>query len=93
MRSVVRIIKQLLIILKRKNKYFFDKLDTFYTPNDKVLVKGGRKWALNRIKNLNKFKNYDECRNFLTYQTTLLSASINFNVISIRELYYKLLKC
>ena len=76
---------------KLKNKYFFEEIDTLYTSNDKVLVKGGRKWALNRIKNLNKFKNYDECRNFLTYQTTLLSASINFNVISIRELYYKLL--
>lgn len=73
------------------NKYYFDKLDTLYKSNDNVLVQGGREWALNRIKNLNLFKSYDECRNFLTYQTTLLSASINFNVISIRELYYKLL--
>ena len=28
----------------------------------------------------------------MTYETTLLSASINFNVVSIREIYHKIKK-
>ena len=39
------------------------------------------------MKNISKFRDYDEKRNLLTYETTQLSASINFNVMSIREIY------
>ncbi len=76
----------------KKSKYYFKDYTKLYTPNDNVLVDGGRKWAINRIKNLKKFNNYSECRDQMTYETTLLSASINFNVLSIREIYEKVKK-
>ena len=49
-------------------------------------------WALNRLKNIKKFNQYNTKRDFLSYETTMLSASINFNVVSIREIYYILKK-
>ncbi|VVU94411.1 FAD binding domain of DNA photolyase [seawater metagenome] len=76
----------------KKSKYAYKDYNKLYTQNDNVLVEGGRKWALNRIKNLKKFNNYSECRDQMTYETTLLSASINFNVLSIREIYEKVKK-
>ena len=75
-----------------KNKYYFNDLDKLYNKNDNVLVKGGRTWAKKRISNLERYKVYDKCRDFMTYETTLLSASINFNVLSIREIYEIIVK-
>lgn len=76
----------------KKIKSYFKDLDSLYKKNNNLLVKGGRKWALKRIKEIKNYNNYDKCRDFLGYETTLLSASINFNVISIRELYYLIKK-
>ena len=72
----------------KKNKYYFNELNSLYNENKSILVKGGRDWALNRLKQLKNFTKYDKCRDFMTYETTLLSASINFNVVSIREIYH-----
>jgi len=60
----------------------------FYKKNQKASVRGGRKNALKILKQINNFKNYDKKRNFLTYQTTLLSAYIKFGCVSIREVFY-----
>ena len=76
----------------KKNKYYFTDLNKLYEHNDNLLIQGGRAWALNRLKKLNNFTKYDKCRDFMTYETTLLSASINFNVVSIREIYHKVKK-
>lgn len=76
----------------KKLKYSFNDLDNLYEPNDNVLVRGGRQWAKNRLKKIKNYNQYDKCRNFMTYETTLLSASINFNVVSIREIYNKIKK-
>jgi len=76
----------------KKNKYYFTDLNKLYEYNDNLLIQGGRAWALNRLKKLNNFTKYDKCRDFMTYETTLLSASINFNVVSIREIYHKVKK-
>ena len=73
-------------------QFYFKNLDSFYIKNDNVLVKGGRTWALNRLKNIKKFNQYNTKRDFLSYETTMLSASINFNVVSIREIYYNFKK-
>jgi len=77
---------------KLKNKFYFDKLDTLYKKNENVLVLGGRTWAKKRIRSLERYKVYNKCRDFMNYETTLLSASINFNVLSIREIYDKFVK-
>jgi len=64
----------------------------FYTENKNVSVRGGRTNALKIIKNLKKFKQYDKNRNYLFYQTTLLSAYIKFGSVSIREVYSAITK-
>lgn len=71
----------------KKNKYSFDKLDSLYESNKNLNVAGGRKAALKILKNLKEFDKYAENRDQLSYQTTMLSAYINFNVVSIRVIY------
>ena len=71
-------------------KYAFDDLNSLYTVNKNLNVHGGRTLALKILKNINKFNKYEENRDMLSYKTTMLSAYINFNVISIREIYTKI---
>lgn len=71
-----------------KNKYYFNDLDSLYEHNKDINVNGGRNNAIKIIKNIGKFNEYDKKRNFMTYKTTFLSAYINFNVVSIREVYH-----
>jgi deoxyribodipyrimidine photo-lyase len=53
---------------------------------------GGRKHALKILKNIKKFSNYNSCRDFPSYQTTLLSAHIKFGNVSVREILTYFLK-
>jgi deoxyribodipyrimidine photo-lyase len=49
---------------------------------------GGRQEALNKLNNLIVTqKHYDKCRDYLTYNTTNLSAYIKFGCVSIREIW------
>ena len=75
----------------------FSTLDTLkmsFRPNDRLAVHGGRKEALRRLKLVNTLKDYGVKRDFpgLDRSTTLLSASIKFGCISIREVYWKAVK-
>ena len=72
------------------SKYLIDtsKLKDFFTKNPNLHVKPGRKEALKILNNIDKFKKYNECRNFLDYKTTSLSAYINLGLLSIRECYW-----
>lgn len=65
----------------------FDIKDLPYTYNHNVIIKGGRTNALDILKNLKNFKNYDKVRNNLITPTTHLSAYIKYGCISIREVY------
>jgi len=82
----------------QKNKYtnyktekfdnlFTDNLNKFYKNNPNILssMKGGRTQALQILTSINQFKKYNDNRNFLSYNTTNLSAALNFGCISIRE--------
>jgi len=71
-------------------KYSFDNLDSLYEINPDINVHGGRSLALKILKNLKKFGNYIKCRDMLNYKTTMLSAYINLNLVSIREVYYSI---
>ena len=62
-------------------------ISKYYIKNQNKHVKAGRKQALAILKNVKKFNEYDDCRNFLTYKTTHLSPYINLGNISIREVY------
>jgi len=73
-------------------KYYFTDLDSLYNFNQDINVKGGRKNALKILKSIKNFNDYDKKRNCMNYNTTFLSAYINFNVVSIREIYHKINK-
>tara|TARA_B110000908_G_scaffold170571_2_gene230556 strand:+ start:1931 stop:3349 length:1419 start_codon:yes stop_codon:yes gene_type:complete len=78
--------------LKEISYYFNIKnLDTLYTYNSKINVTGGRNNGLKILKNLKKWDHYNNKRNCMDYKTTFLSAYLHFNVVSIRETYYKIL--
>ena len=61
-------------------------------PDYEPLEIGGRKYALGTLKNLKEFKQYNIKRDILDYETTHLSAYLNFGCISEREFYEKLVK-
>jgi len=75
-----------------KIKYYFDNLDSLYSINKNINVNGGRYEALKILKHLKQFNKYVELRDQLSYKTTMLSAYINLNVVSIREVYYRIVK-
>lgn len=62
-------------------------LNEFYEQNINIAQHGGRNEALNKLKLLDKFNNYNDMRDRLDYNTTNISAVLNFGCISIREAY------
>ena len=77
-----------------KNKYSIDieNLKKYYKKNDNLHVKSGRKQAIKILKSLKKFKTYNDNRNQLNYETTHLSSYINLGLVSIREVYFSIIK-
>lgn len=69
-------------------KYF----NNFYEEENNLNVKSGRKEGLKKLNLVKEQKQYNKMRNFLTYETTNLSAYINLGLLSIREVYYKILE-
>lgn len=64
-----------------------------YKENPNILVHGGRDNALIRFnKSLKDQTKYDKMRDYLTYNTTFLSAYIKFGCLSIREIYHSFVK-
>nr|QDY52295.1 FAD binding domain of DNA photolyase [Mimiviridae sp. ChoanoV1] len=61
-----------------------------YNINTDKLVKGGRDNGLKQLAKIKKQKKYNDDRNSLSIQTSLLSAYIKFGNISIREVYWKI---
>ena len=78
----------------RPSSKLFSTLDTLknsFMPNNTLAVRGGRKEALKRLKLVDMLREYGVKRDFpgLEKSTTLLSASIKFGCVSIREVYWK----
>ena len=71
------------------NKYYINdsEIDKFYEYNEFANISGGRSNALQILKNVDKFKDYNKNRDYLTYNTTYLSAHNHFGTVSIREVY------
>lgn len=67
-------------------------LDVFYKTNNFIAVHGGRENAIKILKNLKKFKKYKSERDYPAIGTTMLSAYLKFNVVSVREVYYSITK-
>jgi deoxyribodipyrimidine photo-lyase len=65
-------------------------IKTFTIINKNIKVHGGRIEALKLLKIAKEMQNkYNKTRNDLIIETSLLSASIKFGCISIREVYYE----
>ena len=73
-------------------KKTIDTLKKYFTQNNEVIVRGGRKQGLLKLKGLSKFKDYAKIRNLPMYNTTLLSAYIKFGCVSMREVYHAMIK-
>ena len=72
--------------LKKINK-FNDKIIKF-SINENILVNGGRKNGINKLKQIKNQNKYNSKKDILTYNTTHLSAYIKFGCVSIREVYW-----
>ncbi len=68
------------------NSLWKDNIDKNYVP----LEVGSRKLALKILSNLKDFKDYNTKRDTLSWNTTHLSAYLNFGLISEREFYWAL---
>jgi deoxyribodipyrimidine photo-lyase len=75
-------------------KYYIpqSKITQFYVHNPNSNVIGGRTKGLQILKSLKKFKTYSKDRDSFLYETTYLSAYIKFNVVSIREIYHRIVQ-
>ena len=56
--------------------------------HEPTLEQGGRTQALQKLRNIKHFKDYNHKRDCLNYRTTEISAHLNFGCISIRETYH-----
>jgi deoxyribodipyrimidine photo-lyase len=71
---------------------FDGKLSKFYKENDNIWIKGGRKNGLKQLDNVVNLKQYNKTRDIPSELTTNLSAYLKFNVVSVREVYWKFYK-
>ena len=63
--------------------------EKFTIKNDNLLVRGGRKNGITRLKNsILEQSKYKQTRDYLTTKTSFLSAYIKFGCVSIREVYH-----
>lgn len=87
-------LKFIKVTMTNNYKITFDKAHKFYKKLPAIAQHGGRTLALNKLKpnNISKFKDYNEKRNNLDYETTLLSGYLNFGCVSNREVYHIMIK-
>ena len=78
--------------IKLEKEYDIKDLDKLYEKNELIAQHGGRSEALLKLNSIKKFKNYNDMRDMLSYETTHLSAALNMGCISIRETYWKIRK-
>jgi deoxyribodipyrimidine photo-lyase len=84
--------KKLTTMEKIKYNINEKEIDNFYTDNPNINVHGGRKLGLKILNNIDKFKDYLKSRDNFNYKTTFLGAYLKFNVLSIREVYHKIVE-
>ena len=60
---------------------------SYYTHNEKLIVKGTRENGEEILSSIGAFKTYDKTRNTPSTYTTLLGPYIKFGIVSIREVF------
>jgi len=78
--------------IETKSEFNIDNLKKFYKYNKFLSQNGGRTMALNKLDSIKNYINYNDLRDRLDYNTTHLSAYLNFGCISVREAYFKINK-
>jgi deoxyribodipyrimidine photo-lyase len=73
----------------KRNLSFAKKL---FTYNKDLYQIPGRKEGLKILKTIKKFKDYSKVRNIPNINTTLLSGHIKYGTVSIREVYWSMVK-
>jgi deoxyribodipyrimidine photo-lyase len=78
--------------IENLNKFNFNNETTIidYKINNKIKINGGRIQGLIQLNQINQASSYNDTRNQLSKDTSLLSAYIKFGCISIREVYWKI---
>jgi deoxyribodipyrimidine photo-lyase len=71
-------------------EYDILELSHFYTENEFIAQHGGRTELIKKLKTISKFNEYNELRDQLNYNTTNLSAGLNYGCISVREAFEKI---
>jgi len=71
-----------------KSEFNINNLNRFYKINENIAQNGGRINAIKKLKKINNFNEYNDLRDKLYYNTTNLSAYLNFGCVSIREVYH-----
>lgn len=62
-------------------------------PNENIVVNGGRNLGLVQLKNsVKRLKTYNETRDTMSEETSMLSAYIKYGCVSIREVFYEFYK-
>jgi deoxyribodipyrimidine photo-lyase len=83
-------------IIKLSKLLTLNEIDDFYIEymdkNYKPIEIGCRDIAIKKLSNLNKFNEYNTKRDLLSFETTRLSAYLNFGLISEREFYYTVIE-
>jgi deoxyribodipyrimidine photo-lyase len=72
------------------SEFDINNLGRFYQINELIAQNGGRSKALETLHNVQNLQTYNEDRDQLSYQTSNLSAYLNFGCISIRETYHEI---
>jgi len=70
-----------------KIEYKISDLYKFYTVNPNIAQHGNRDNIIKSLINRKNIKDYKEKRDNLSYQTSNISAGLNFGLVSVREVY------
>lgn len=79
-----------------KNTINFSKINDIYNKNSIDInlydFIATRKYALKNLSDIKNHKNYDTRRDLLSFETTRLSPYLKFGLLSIREVYHKIIQ-
>jgi len=91
--ATTRPTKQAFSALSFKHALPLSKMASFYQENPALAIHGGRTLGLLGLKHLNQLKDYEEGRNFPALaKTSRMSAHLKFGTVSIREMYWAIVK-
>lgn len=66
----------------------FTKVENLFTENPDIYVHGGRTNAIQILKNIKEFSDYNNTKNEPIHDTTIMSPHNKFGTVSIREFYH-----